>query len=193
MSYWQSDKNKILADFLDDWTTALTVVFIIGMSISNLLFLASTKQSLPGFSRLRSQFNYLNSAVFSENSFYSDLAAAKEINQADLDFASREEARFFIVDSDSFLSSGNPLTNAIPTREGLIIYKVQKGDNLSRIAAKFGISLNTIFWANENLKPTLLQPGQEILILPVTGILHQVRDGETLESIAVNYNIAVDK
>src|SRR3989344_5143812 len=161
------------------------------MSISNLLFLASTKQSLPGFSRLRSQFNYLNSAVFSENSFYSDLAAAKEINQADLDFASREEARFFIVDSDSFLSSGNPLTNAIPTREGLIIYKVQKGDNLSRIAAKFGISLNTILWANDNLKSLGLQAGQEIVILPVTGILHQIQEGDTMESIAGQYGVSM--
>ncbi|OGY64008.1 MAG: hypothetical protein A3B92_04225 [Candidatus Harrisonbacteria bacterium RIFCSPHIGHO2_02_FULL_42_16] len=161
----------------------MTVVFIIAMSVLNLLlvdYLAPQKNADKNF--------------LAENSAYFGAAAVEGGNPIDSELrGDGQETKFIIVDSASILNANNPLSNALPTREGLIIYKVQKGDNLSRIAANFGISLNTIFWANENLKPTLLQPGQEILILPVTGILHQVRDGETLESIAVNYNIAVDK
>lgn len=96
---------------------------------------------------------------------------------------------FVIVDSAYLLNDNNPLSNILPTREGLLIYKVQKGDTISKIAANFGISLNTILWANKNLKKTSsLRVGQELVILPVSGILHEIQPGETLDSIANLYS-----
>ncbi len=100
---------------------------------------------------------------------------------------------FVFIDSAYLLNANNPLSNVLPTREGLLIYKIQKGDTLSRIAANFGISLNTVLWANKNLKGEILKPGQEIVILPVTGVLHQIQAGETLDSIASQYSIDVNK
>lgn len=100
---------------------------------------------------------------------------------------------FVFVDSAYLLNINNPLSNVLPTREGLLIYKVQKGDSLSRIAANFGISLNTVLWANKNLKGEILKPGQEIVILPINGVLHQVQFGETLDSIASQYSVDVNK
>jgi len=93
-------------------------------------------------------------------------------------------------DSASVINSSAPLSNLLPSREGILIYKVQKGDTLLKIAHDFEISLNTILWANPKLKVNLINPGQEILILPVTGIVHQVRDGETLDSIADLYGVS---
>ena len=58
---------------------------------------------------------------------------------------------FAILDSSYVLSPGSSLSNTLPTRNGLMIYRVQSGDNLSSIAANFGVSLNTVFWANPNL------------------------------------------
>lgn len=94
---------------------------------------------------------------------------------------------FVLLDGSSALDPANPLSTILPTREGLMIYSVQEGDTLSEIAAKFDISIEAILWANSGLRPSLVKPGQEIIILPVEGVLHEVKEGETLDSIAGLY------
>ncbi len=179
---------------MKDWTTAMTVVFIAAMSIFNVLFLSSLNQSGGHLGYFSAQLKSLSGSFVSENLTHSSATAAEGGSPVDSDLAeSQRETRFIIVDSDSVLSAGNPISNITPTREGLLIYKVQKGDNLSRIAANFGISLNTILWANENIKARLLSPGQEIVILPVTGVLHQIKEGDTLESIVSQYGVSKEK
>jgi len=73
-------------------------------------------------------------------------------------------------------------------RDQIIIYKVQKGDTVSKIAEKFGISTDTIRWANNLKSIKSIRVGQELKILPVTGIAHKVQRGETVWSIAKKYN-----
>lgn len=68
-------------------------------------------------------------------------------------------------------------------RDQVITYVVQKGDTLSTIAEKFGISVDTIKWAND-IKRDSLSIDEELKIPPVTGVVHKVRDGETVYSIA---------
>ncbi len=102
-------------------------------------------------------------------------------------------AGFLIVESAVALNPASPLSNILPGRDGLIIYKIQKGDTLSKIANNFDISLNTILWANQGFSGRLLQPGQEIVILPVSGVQHQVREGETIDSIARLYGVSKEK
>ena len=167
----------------------MTVVFIAAMSVFNLIFLGYLNQS----ARI-SRVDFLNQDLFRENLTYAELASVEALGMVDAGFGGgAKETRFIIIESDSLLNSGNPLSNILPTRGGLLIYKIQKGDNLSRIAANFGISLNTILWANNDLKINSLQPGQEIVILPVTGVLHQIREEETLESIAVKYGVNLQR
>lgn len=72
-------------------------------------------------------------------------------------------------------------------RDKIIIYKVQKGDTVSSLAQKFGISLDTIRWANDLKSIKDLSIGQEVKILPVTGVAHKVQKGETIYSIAKKY------
>ncbi len=67
------------------------------------------------------------------------------------------------------------------------VYIVSEGDTLSGIAEMFNVSVNTIAWAN-NIKGRIIRPGQELVILPVTGIQHTVEKGETLASIAKKYS-----
>ncbi|GEM_PF-965469 len=95
-----------------------------------------------------------------------------------------------IIDDSALLNTGNPLSANIINRDGLIIYKIQKGDTLSSVAANFGISLDTIYWANKGVKSSVLSIGQEILILPVSGVIHQIQEGETLDEIASRYEIS---
>lgn len=68
-------------------------------------------------------------------------------------------------------------------RDEIITYTVQKGDTLSTIARKFGISVETIQWEN-NISGENISVGDDLQILPVTGIAHKVQSGETIYSIA---------
>lgn len=77
-------------------------------------------------------------------------------------------------------------------RDQIISYKVQSGDTLSTIAEKFGVSVDSIKWAND-LKRDSLKVGQEVKIPPVTGIVHKVREGETVYSIAKKYKTEAQK
>lgn len=71
-------------------------------------------------------------------------------------------------------------------RDKTLTYTVQKGDTLSTIAQKFGISEDTIRWAN-NLSDDNLNVGDTLQILPVTGIAYKVQSGDTVYTIAKKF------
>ena len=68
----------------------------------------------------------------------------------------------------------------------IIDYEVNQGDTLGTIAEKFGISVDTIKWAN-SLKTEKLISGQSLRIPPVTGIVHKVAAGDNIYSVAKKY------
>lgn len=72
-------------------------------------------------------------------------------------------------------------------RSEIIEYEVQGGDTLSSIASKFGISTDTIKWAND-LTRDAIKPGQTLKILPVSGVAYTVKSGDTLESVAKKFS-----
>ncbi len=72
-------------------------------------------------------------------------------------------------------------------------YTVQSGDTISGIAQKYGVSINTLLWANGMTSRSLLRIGQELTVLPVSGVLHTVKKGETVSGIAKKYDTDVDK
>jgi len=98
-------------------------------------------------------------------------------------------AGFLLVEKGSLLNDTKTASNIEELRNGLLSYRIEEGDNLSAIAAEFGISVNTILWANDIEDSRFIQPGDELVILPVSGILHVVEDGESLDSIAEEYDV----
>ncbi len=74
-------------------------------------------------------------------------------------------------------------------RPEVLRYGVEQGDTSVSIAKKFGVSLNTILWANSLGINSTLAPGKELVILPVSGTLHLVRPGDTLSEIASWYKV----
>lgn len=76
--------------------------------------------------------------------------------------------------------------NDFPATDEISLYEVKKGDTLATIAKIFGVSKNTIIWAND-LKSNNLTVGDSIVILPMTGIKHTVKNGDTIKSIAKKY------
>lgn len=73
-------------------------------------------------------------------------------------------------------------------RDKTVSYTVQKGDTVSTIAKKFGVSTDTIKWEN-NLTSDDIVIGDSLKILPVTGISHKVESGDTVYTIAKKYGV----
>ncbi|MEK7632942.1 MAG: M23 family metallopeptidase [Patescibacteria group bacterium] len=77
---------------------------------------------------------------------------------------------------------------SVAPRDGIETYVVAEGDMLSTVAARFGISVNTVLWANNLSVKSVLKPGQSLTILPASGVVHTVKSGDTLIKIASTYN-----
>ena len=90
----------------------------------------------------------------------------------------------YLVKSPLFHTEGSK-----QPRRDVLAYRVIGGDTIVGIAKRFGVSPETILWANERaeLNPEFLRIGQELLIPPTTGVLHEVKSGDTVESIAKKY------
>jgi len=73
------------------------------------------------------------------------------------------------------------------------IYVVREGDNLSQIAELFGVTTNTIIWANDIKRGGLIKEGQTLIILPVTGVEYTVKKGDTIAGIAKKFKGDVDE
>lgn len=79
------------------------------------------------------------------------------------------------------------------TRTEVETYTVASGDTLSSIAEQFGISLDTLLWANSLTVRSIIKPGNTLSILPVTGVEHAVRSGDTLSAIANTYGVSSEE
>lgn len=98
-----------------------------------------------------------------------------------------------IVQNSALLPVTGPLgsiadVEEFPTNDRISIYVVREGDNLSQIAQMFRVSVNTIAWANGIGRGDLIQAGQVLVILPVSGVQYTVKNGDTMQSIARRFN-----
>jgi len=74
-------------------------------------------------------------------------------------------------------------------RKEPIEYAVKPGDTVSTIAENYEISVSTILWENNLSSWSIIRPGNELTILPKSGITHKVVAGETIGSIAKKYKV----
>lgn len=97
-----------------------------------------------------------------------------------------------LVNEGALVSSGPVGEDIIaasknPTGE-ISVYTVRAGDTLSHIAEMYGVTANTILWANDLPRATAIKEGQALVILPVAGVRHIVKKGDTLSTIAKKYS-----
>jgi LysM repeat protein len=77
-------------------------------------------------------------------------------------------------------------------RVEVLRYTVQRGDSVFGIAKNFGLEPESILWGNYdtlNDDPDMLQPGLDLNILPVDGVLYQWQEGDTLDSVAAEFEV----
>jgi LysM repeat protein len=94
-----------------------------------------------------------------------------------------------------FLTRGVAPLTIIPERgrPDVMVYIVQSGDNVWKIAQRFGLQPETIIFSNPELErwPDYIMIGQELFILPMDGAYHEVTAGDTLDSIANRYSVDI--
>ncbi|MES2087917.1 MAG: M23 family metallopeptidase [Patescibacteria group bacterium] len=101
-----------------------------------------------------------------------------------------------VVSDTALLSETGPSGSMADIDEAhsdqISIYVVRPGDTLSQIAKMFRVSVNTIVWAND-VTPSSLKIGQQLIILPISGTQHTIKAGDTLKSIAAKYKADIEE
>lgn len=97
-----------------------------------------------------------------------------------------------IVEDNVLVSTGPVGDDVIAEQKSSLgeirVYTVREGDSLSQVADMFGVTTNTIMWANDLTKATAIQPGDSLVILPIAGVRHVVKKGDTMSTIAKKYD-----
>ena len=88
-------------------------------------------------------------------------------------------------------SNGKAFIEGSKSGGQISVYLVRENDTLGEIAEMFGVSVNTIVWAN-NISKGSIRVGQELVILPISGVRHSVKSGDTIKSVALKYKADLD-
>jgi LysM repeat protein len=145
-------------------------------------------------------FSFISNAVHSKEADAGASLATSQtmgILQANLGPSSTAPtggAEIAIVDGSALVQESGVIgtqADIMGTRSTQIsLYVVRQGDSLSQIAKMFGVSVNTIVWAN-GIKGAI-QEGDELVILPISGVSHTVKKGDTIRTIAAKYKADLD-
>jgi murein DD-endopeptidase MepM/ murein hydrolase activator NlpD len=73
------------------------------------------------------------------------------------------------------------------------VHTVKFGENLSVIAKKYNIDIDTLLGANDISNMNNIKPGMELKILPVKGLLYKLGPGESLWQIAHKFDVKLNK
>ncbi len=104
-------------------------------------------------------------------------------NQADSDVLT-----LAVPPSDSsILAKPQIVSTAQKSKQDIIEYVTVAGDNVASIAAKYGITADSVRWSN-SLSGNNVGVGIKLAIPPVNGIVYTVKAGDTPASIAQKYS-----
>jgi len=102
------------------------------------------------------------------------------------------EIEGYLTDDEGYLIKNMPLQGETIyelDRSERIAYEVQPGDTLSVIAYQYGLSVESLRYANDSIANTdRLKPGQELEIPPKDGVYITVESGDSLLELMDTYD-----
>lgn len=99
-------------------------------------------------------------------------------------------AQILGLSTDSMTSVDTMTQYSDKPRADVLDYKVEQGDTLASIGKKFGVDVDSIKWLNPGVDEKKVKPGSVLKVPPVTGVMHTVKSGESIYSIAKKYNVS---
>jgi surface antigen len=96
------------------------------------------------------------------------------------------DAQNKISQSDAAIVNKPKIIDATANNRSIEVYAAKDGDTVQSIAEQFGVSDQTIKWAN-NLTADAIESGSNVTIPPVDGVVYNVKDGDTVASLADKY------
>ena len=185
---------------------AIPLLFIITVLLSPVFVTLSSSATGGGRLEVVSSGESLGLGQGGPTIHSASIVFASGIRNASVDYAYAPEAFYGYgegptepslasIVGGSLLKQSSPLTTvtADNIRTSIIKYTVQPGDIPSIIAASFGITTNTLLWANNLSDGQLIRPGDTLVILPVSGVRYKVQQGDTISSIASRHKGKIDK
>lgn len=119
--------------------------------------------------------------------------AAESISPEEMQRLQKEGEKATVV-NQALVGMTNPTPDDFTgSGQDVFLYTVQEGDTVGSIAVEYGINSNTIRWANGLDNVDMIHPGDQLFILPVSGVQAVVKSGDTIESIAKKYGGKVDE
>lgn len=104
----------------------------------------------------------------------------------------KEQKQIESIDSENKTKPKAESNNRKDHKDEVRVYSIKSGDTLYSLSNRFGINIDTLVWANDISRRSYLQPGDQLKILPVSGVLHKVSTGDTVGEIARAYNAEIE-
>jgi surface antigen len=119
------------------------------------------------------------------------VANLAEVNSVE-NTADSYKAQLTITAEDRVLAKPQVVATALPSRKDIKHYKTVAGDTISSLAAKFGVTSDSIRWTN-SLNGDSISAGRDLVIPPVNGIVYKVKAGDTPDKLAEKYRASKDQ
>lgn len=94
--------------------------------------------------------------------------------------------------SDGVVNKPQVVATALKSKADIQSYTSVAGDTISSVAAKFGVTSDSIRWSN-GLSGDALNPGTRLTIPPINGIVYTVKPGDTPDNLAVQFHANKDQ
>ena len=111
-----------------------------------------------------------------------NLAVASNVSNLSISLNAKSE----LAQSEDNVVSKPQIIQANAASRGITTYRTVAGDTVPSVAGRFGVSVETVKWAN-NLINDALVPGTELAIPGTTGLIYTVRSGDSAASLASKY------
>ncbi|HTB48956.1 MAG TPA: LysM peptidoglycan-binding domain-containing protein [Verrucomicrobiae bacterium] len=95
--------------------------------------------------------------------------------------------------NDNVVSKPQVVATTLKSRADIQNYVTQTGDSLASLAVKFGVTSDSIAWSNGLTSASTINPGTNLVIPPVNGIVYTVKAGDTPASLAVQFRANADQ
>lgn len=185
-----------------DWSrvqTARVVIILCALAVTFSNLTSKYSYSFLGLNDLNDESVVLSESFYEPSQVFHSLAlapvadASQAISPEEMQRLKKEGEKATVI-SQAVVGITNPTPEEfVDSGQDVYLYVVQDGDTLGSIAEKYKITSNTIRWANGLENVDMIHPGDQLFILPVTGVKYKVKSGDSIESVAKKYDAKVDE